>query len=895
MKSSFLTLISAICLIPPTSSWADSDPLDRVSAYSLCIGPNGPLPGYFPIGLRGGGLDGGPHKVVYAGFNVWQVQPDNAGFPLGEAFRDEGEPEANLHEKHGFFYYTQGRSKLSLIRGGVKPPGKIGDYYFPPFIQEDGTPAKRGAGLVNLFDPRARQYFMDYQQALAKSSWGQAPVGSPTIFWGMDNEWEGKLDYSPEARTAYIEWLKKHFRNLDEINKAWGTKFASFEAIRDSKLPKTSEFDTRPGEFLAWHTFQAESFTNLLADSAEALHTSDPHRRPVIYKSTQQTIEYPFVKRGRLFDQVLFGERARAFGGGILGVNMYGAGDRQSYETNYMSNIARPLDDAAGTWGVMCPELNNHSGPGHQWGATYWRVLSNGLKAANLFTIGYEGATGDYDTFGHFGPDGKARDKMFYAARWAHMLHRTERLWTEAHPAPGVPRVAMLLPRRDIVLAERTTRRISKWAYPANHRVMVYGWLREQGYWVDVIPETKLDADFLKKHYDALVLTGAEHLSKPEAAAIVAFVEAGGVLLADEQAGRFDELHREHRALDSLLGVRPGEHLDEPTTVPAQGPLAGVTINGRIKADPIDAQVLMRDDAGLPLVFSRKAGKGRAIHLAFATGDLREDANLPVPVSVFSAAGSNETADTGDESTPQRSGAISQWLGDLLKDAGVSPACRITGVTPRDAAILRVEQPMVDSRGNTVVAVAVRGLSDPNEHVASVQLELPLPGGPWHHAVWGGAEDASLQVVEIKPLDGDIHQVTLPPIATAGMLYLMKDHDPLVGIPRINTSKCAIDGHAALVKPGESFPVCVQLANPSSATIPVGELRLAALHDWTVTPPSMPTRELAPGEIIEETFTVTPTSEKNLKPNWLYPLVARWQHDGEDRSIGAANVEVQFD
>ena len=458
-------LCACACLLPLFSLQSGSDPLDHVSAYSLHIGPDGQaLPGHFPIGLRGGGISGDlPLKVVHAGFNVWQVQPDNPGFTAGEPFRSEDEREGALHERYGFFYYTQARAMLSLRRGRQKPPGQLGPYTFPPFIQEDGMPAKKGTPLINVFSPSARRYFTDYMTELGQSSWGLAPVGNPTLFWGMDNEWEGRLDYSPEARAAFVDWLRNHFHGIDDLNRTWGTRFGSFEEIRDSSLPKAEEFATRPGEFLAWHTFQSEWFTNLLADAARALHDADPHHRPVIYKSTQQTIEYPFVKRLRIFDQVLFGQRARAFGGGILGVNMYGAGDRQSYETSYIANIARPLDDGPETYGVMCPEINNHSGPGHQWGATFWRVLSNGLKAANFFTIGFKGATGDYATFGHFGPDGKPRDKMFYAARWAQMIHRSERLWTESRPVEGVPRIAMLLPRRDVILSERTDRRVSKW------------------------------------------------------------------------------------------------------------------------------------------------------------------------------------------------------------------------------------------------------------------------------------------------------------------------------------------------------------------------------------------------------------------------------------------------
>ncbi|MDR1283251.1 MAG: beta-galactosidase [Opitutaceae bacterium] len=908
-----LSSLPAFASTPSSSSpdAAPADPLDNVSAYTLQTGADGlPLPGYFRMGMRGGGMAGQPNLTVHAGFNVWQVQPDNNKFTRGVPFRDAGEPEHDLNAHHGYFYYTQARAALSLRRGSPRPPGQIGPYNFPPFIQEDGTVAPSNSSLINTFTDSARAYFTDYAKALATSSWGQASVARPTLFWGMDNEWEGRLNYAPEARQAYVTWLKTRFRDLDDINRTWGTRFRSFGELRDSSLPTTADFAARPAEFLAWHTFQGEAFTSLLADMADALHTADPHHRPVVYKSTQQTIEYPFVKRMRPFDQVLFGERARAFGDGQIGVNMYGAGDRQAYETSYIYNIIRPLDDALdadGRHGIMCPEINNHGGPGHQWGATFWRVLPNGLKAANFFTTGYEGAKGDYASFGHFAPDGTPRAKMFYAARWAHMVHRTEAFWTAARPAPGMPRIAMLLPRRDVILSERTDRRVSKWAYPMNHRVMVYGWLREQGYWVDVIPETKLDAAYLSSNYNALVLVGAEHLAGSEAAAITRYVRDGGILLADERPGHFDELHREKRQIESILGVTFGRYDNTPasrfTFGKRQAPLTGVRATGRLEfrtTGPATKVLLATDDAR-PLVTTGAAGKGRVIHVGFMIGDLREDVNLPVEVSTFKASGGNETADTGDAGTPQPGGAVSRWLAGLLSDAGVAPAYTARSITAAEVAILRIEQPVTDSFGNLAVVATVRGSADPGERIPSAMLDLPLPGGPWTRALWGSAEDAGLSFVEIRPISGrdggeqqNLHRVKLPAIETAGVLYLLKSHSPLIGIQKIDTPERAIDGHAARVRPGASFQVKTRLVNPTSAAAPAGRLRLAAVQGWTVTPADAATGELAPGQAADVTFTVTPPAATALKRNWLYPLVARWSTNGTDQSIAAANVEVLF-
>ena len=869
---------------------SEIDPLDYVSAYSLQIGPDGPAAGYFPIGMR----PGQPHQTTHTGFNLWQNQIDNYDFTRGVSVKI---PDENAeHDAHGLFYFTQARANNSLIRKKPNPDGPVGNYgTFPSLITDTGKPAERGSkNSANLFYEGTRRFLLDYMKDIGGAA-GAIQLARPTLFWGMDNEWEGVLDYSIEARRAYASWLETRFETSAELNRTWGTSLPSFADVVAVMPPTPDEFDRRPAEFLAWHTFQSEHFTDLLATMAETLHASDPLHRPVVYKSTQQTIEMPFTHRRKLYDNVLFGERMRPIGGGLQGANIYGAGDRQAYEINYIYNIIRPLDGAPG-YGVMCPEINNHSGPGYQWAATYWRVLANGLKAANFFTTGYEGAKGDYASFGHFGPDGKPRDKMFYAARWAHMVHRTEQFWKDAVPGPDMPRVAMLVPRRDIVLAERTDRRVSRWAYPVNHRVMVYAWLREQGYWVDVIPETKLDAAYLLKNNQALFLIGAEHLSQAEAGAIKDYVEAGGVVVTDERPGHFDELHREKRWLETLSGVHVRGYDAKANYYIKGGPLDGVRASGKLDVELAnDVTVLMRTEDNRPLVTTRTVAKGRVVHLGFITGDLRNDPNRPVEVSTFKVNGENETADTGDSNSVEQGAEIGRWLASLLDSVGVRPAYVIKDLKAVESAALRVEQPMVDSRGNMVVVVAMRGVANPSEKVPACALDIVLPGGSWTRAVWGSAEDTGLRFVEVSLLKNGLHRVNLPAVETAGVLYFFKDHAPLLGIPQINTPDRAVDGHAAKVRPGTPFTVEVQLLNPAETPVAAGEIRLAAVQGWTVEPKIVATPVLAPGEARTLSFRVTPPAADALKRNWLYPLVGRWALEGEDRAINAANVEVKFD
>jgi len=123
-------------------------------------------------------------------------------------------------------------------------------------------------------------------------------------------------------------------------------------------------------------------------------------------------------------------------------MDAYGSGDLLCFESSYIYNCIRPSDRKPG-YGVFMPETNSSHGPGGwQFASTYWRMLGNGLKAANSFCQGGIGRTGHFAGHGLIAPSGEPRDKMFYAARWASMVHRTERFWRidpcvgkEKHPA----------------------------------------------------------------------------------------------------------------------------------------------------------------------------------------------------------------------------------------------------------------------------------------------------------------------------------------------------------------------------------------------------------------------------------------------------------------------------
>ncbi|MDR1280069.1 MAG: beta-galactosidase [Opitutaceae bacterium] len=956
-----LTLPLIAAVLPAQSVNVPSaapDPLDNAAAYTLELpADNGAATdNWFYMAF----VHGMPRQYVHMGFTARQLSGRGSA-----PFYTKPLAENPFNDGHALRYYSLGWGAESLglaIRSAKtrvsKNPDKASEAdrrlaALPPALDPKGEPYKNGRSLLNLHDPATLDHLKNFARAHVTAR--HAANGALVRYWGLDNEWEGVPDYGPQARAHFAAWLRKAYANdLAALNEAWSTdlpplppgsflppgdsapaRHTTFEAAANSDaIPAPADYAKRPGAWLDWITFQTEHFTTALADISRAMHDADPLHRGVVHKSTQQTLEMPAVNRGKTFDHELFAELMRPISGGLLGTDMYGSGDRQAYETNYIYNCIRPRNRAPG-YGVFLPETNNHNGPGHAFASTNWRMLANGLKAADFFTLGFAGAKDDWDKFGfHNSATGAPRDKLHYAARWAHMVHRTETFWKNAVPADGLPRIALHLPRRDVLLSEKSPRSTSRWGYPRNHRWLVYRWLREQGYWVDVIPSTKLHPGYLRA-YDALALIGAEHLAPDEAAAITRYVrEDGGILIADTRPGHYDQHHRIRDQLAPLLGVTIGEKSDSGSDsgagvppAPVASPRIQLTINSgharqTLIADttiatvvPTTARVLATGSTGStgstkktrPIAYLNTLPRtpnaelqtpntkpGRVLYFPFELGSTL----LEKPAEAMKAfLLDGPTADREEYARQQGELAIGRWLGDRLREAGLTPAV-VANKKLADTGNLRVEQPFIDKSGNIAIVIATRADTEQRPLPAgaiTLPLPPPSPGQTWTTAWWAPAEDDSLTALTLRPVTGDRYEITLPPIPGAGVLYLFCQHAPVLSIPAIATKTRAIDGHTASLPPGAPCPLTVELINTTAAPLPTGVLRAQALAHWQITPSATAdTPELAPGKSHKTTFTLTPPTDVALvKPDWLYPLVATWhEHPAHESGTGFQPVSV---
>jgi hypothetical protein len=863
-----LAVGSVICAAPAGAKQMANE----TDGYSLYLGPNGEtLEGYYPMGfVRGGGL-----RAVQAGFNQVQEIALCDGFVGGRPYLSPSPAQ----EPGNLRWYSLALGEGSIV-SMLASSASRGELFrqtsgYGPLsiaIGPDGKPRTKATETCDIFDPATKLYLADYvrEHVLSRVN---SPVNPAIVRWGLDNEWEGAPNYSAVARADFAVWLREAYTgDVAALNEAWNTNNVSFESDLEGKLPALTDYKTNPGLFLDWWTFQTERFTSVLANLARIMHKADPLHRGVVHKATQLTIEMPNMNRTRVFDHALFADLIRPCSGGIYGLDMYGNGDRAVYEVNYTFNCIRPADRQAG-FGVMLCEFNNHGGPGHQYGSTSWRLLANGLKGMMNFTMGFAGSEGDFAKFAYLDSStGKPTDKLLYAADWAAMVHRSEKFWTESTPAPGMPRIAMLMPRRDVLLSDASDRtKTTRFAYPRNHRWMVFSWLREQGYWVDVIPYTKLTGAYLAD-YQALVLVGSLHLSEGECDTVRAYVQKGGVLLADTRPGYFDQHHRIRDFLSSELGVAAKE-LAELKDISFTH--EGRTILGKqtfsVQANP---EVVATADNGKPLAFLHTEGKGKVLYLPFELGTLIDTRQGD---SLESLKTDSPTAESEDYAGFEGQFAIGNWLGRLLGLSGLTPAYSANTTMGK----LRVEQPYVDDAGNCAVIVANRALSAPQEIIAPSVVRMPLPSGPWTHALWASAEYAGILKTPVRHVGNSQYEIDLPEIASAGVLTFFRAQPPLLSVSLNDKS----------FHPGETFPVRVQLLNTTGRSLPAGSLGIQLPADWSTPNGQIGTTVLAPDQAAEWIFQVTPPADAaRLTPDWIYPVTFRWNEGTESKAIATVYV-----
>jgi len=420
----------------------------------------------------------------------------------------------------------------------------------------------------------------------------QAQAADQPLFYNLADEagiadlaapWDH--DLSPPSLAAFRTWLQGEYGSLDALNAQWGTTWAGWEAIQpeltDAAMHRTD------GNFSAWSDFKAfmdVAFARAVRAGTDAVHDAG---------------------RGGLAG--LEGAQVPGWGGYDYGLLAPAVDVMEIYDTGSALDLARAFNPKLVTLGTAF-----NTGPREVHRA--WRELLHGGRGMVVWD-----EAGDV-----IGPDGTPGPRGRFLQSLATSLRQVFPALLEATPRPSPVavlysqpsfRIAWLLEHqpKGAAWSDRDSERENDdglWRAARRQAASNLAGLGLQPRWLT--PETLAGGALQDPGLRVLMLPHAIALSDAEVAAIRAFAERGGTVLASTEPGMFDG-HGRRRASLPLAGVakmpqavRPDGEGAGPASLlqvlTGAGVVPPIQVLGpdRASADGVDVQV--RDNGGVTIV-----------------------------------------------------------------------------------------------------------------------------------------------------------------------------------------------------------------------------------------------------------------------------------------------------
>ena len=188
---------------------------------------------------------------------------------------------------------TKYQLKVILCTPSITPPAWLGmkhpDIYLmnSNYIRaEHGTRANGSLSNKHLND-----YVAKINTELARRYGKNKNI----VGWQIDNEPEGKSDYSPSAQEAFRLWLKLKYKTTDALNSAWGNAFWSqmLNSFEQAAIPNANLvgwWGSNPHALLDYKRFTADTQADFLDAQAATLRK---YISPSQYITTNYTASCP--------------------------------------------------------------------------------------------------------------------------------------------------------------------------------------------------------------------------------------------------------------------------------------------------------------------------------------------------------------------------------------------------------------------------------------------------------------------------------------------------------------------------------------------------------------------------------------------------------------------------
>lgn len=530
---------------------------------------------------------------------------------------------------------TKYNLKVVMCTSTATPPVWLVRKYPEVLIKnEDGTVNDHGSRQHASFSSTFyRKYSLKMIEELAKR-YGK---NNQIIGWQLDNEPKKFFDYNSDAQSRFREWLKQKYKNIEALNKAWGTNFWSgtYTDFQQINIPLSTQWGMNLHQQLDHSRFADFETASFLDEQAAVVRK---------YSSAVQWItsnyipmyDVGYVGMSRELDFVSY-TRYMVYGADRgIGLKGYRLGE---YSRIAMANdFFRPM---AGYYGVMelqpgqvnWGSINSQPMPGavRLW---LWHVFAGGSKFT--CTYRYRAPLYGYEQYhyGIVGTDGVTPTRG--GKEFSQFIQEIKILRKKYNPNNSVPKVYSnrktgILFSADNVMGINMNKQTTEWN-TEGHFLKYYKALKSFGAPVDFVRDTTNFAE-----YPFLIVPAYQQIDKQLIAKLTAYAESGGHLVMTCRTGHQDRDGHLWEApfaqpIYNLIGAEIDSYdllmPHSPDSIRFEGkPYAwtswGEVLNPR---KGTDSWAKYEGDfyAGRPAVISRKLAKGTVTYIGVdsKTGDL---------------------------------------------------------------------------------------------------------------------------------------------------------------------------------------------------------------------------------------------------------------------------------
>jgi len=508
--------------------------------------------------------------------------------------------------------------------------------------KEEAEAATEGDGSFN--NPKVRDF---WKKTVDRRMQGLPEVGPVIYTLGDENFFSYDAGYSPADAAAFTDYLRERYKKIENLNAEWGTTYADFGAV-EHLSPKTMR---EKALFPMWYEhrrFMEKQYADVHHYLADCIKAHDPHALVGSEGSVPGDLELTMEKLdfwGPYTDAVS-NELLRSIGGNKLRSLWWGYG---------APNFVYPL------WKPLLQGVVN----GSAW-------YTSGIETASLISIDFTLA----EYYRKMKPHLEALEAGQAQALVSTPLKQDgiAILWSHASYSASI-------------MDERFWK-------PGDSINVLMNFCYRQGLNFDMVTSRMVEEGALSTKYKILFLCGASALSQSEVERITAFVQQGGIVVADMNPGILNASCRplEQSSLASLFGVANFDWQIKPQLKP-------VNIEQSLRGRGISFRAEKAfQSASVPVFSTKEMERGLAILLNFNLSSAQNTAH-------------SETS-------------IDRLLLELLGVAGIEPEVSITGLTTAEL-VVRLRQGL---------DYQVLGILAPTEDVGKT-AKIRLPKSFWVYEV----------------------------------------------------------------------------------------------------------------------------------------------------------------